>query len=156
MALKKDIQNYNTLTQFNKNCFRKKEFKTVGFFFFSSTVNPVRLFIGEKEWKNAPQFSSHYLDETKNVQPVTSSPLLSTLPTRPPVSGEYGRLDSPWRVRSHLETPGQPKAGTVTITRPQSLLWEELVKAGLDRKSRWAEAEGDMGHYEWPVMSQRV
>lgn len=38
-----------------------------------------------------------------------------------PVAGEYGRLDSPWRVRSHLETSGQPKAGTVTITRPQSL-----------------------------------
>lgn len=81
------------------------------------------------------------------------------LPTRPPVSGEYGRLDSPWRVRSHLETLGQPKAGTVTITPPQSP-WaltrrEELVKKGLDRKSCWAEVKGNTCHYQWPMLSQR-
>lgn len=65
----------------------------------------------------------------------------STLPTRPTVSGEYGRLDSQWRVRSHLETPGQPKAGTVTITRPQSL-WASTHWECDEKKSRRWDSTG--------------
>lgn len=64
---------------------------------------------------------SHVWMEQRNLQPMISPPLVAPMPTRPPVSGGYGRLDSPWRVRSHLKTLGQPKAGTVTITQPQSL-----------------------------------
>lgn len=78
---------------------------------------------------------------TANVSP----PLIASLPIWPPVLGEYGRLDSPWRVRSHLETPGQPKAGTVTITRPQSLWvlthWEHDGKK-LRRRDSMGEAVG--------------
>ena len=67
---------------------------------------------------------------------MISSPLVAPLPTRPPVSGEYGRLDSPWRVRSHPETPGQPKTGTVTITLPQSL-WA-MTHWECDEKDSWS------------------
>lgn len=70
---------------------------------------------------------------TANVSP----PLIAPLPTRPPVSGEYGRLDSPWRVRSHLETLGQPKAGTVTITRPQSLWALAYWQCNEKKLRRW-------------------
>lgn len=69
-------------------------------------------------------------------------------PIQHPVFGEYGRLDSLWRVRSHLETSGQPKAGTVTITLPQSQ-WAAAhqmiscgTKMGLHRKCCLAQLEG--------------
>ena len=45
-------------------------------------------------------------------------PLMAFMPNQFPAIGEYGRLVSQRRVRSHLETTGQPKAGTVTITQP--------------------------------------
>lgn len=66
-------------------------------------------------------------------------------------SGGYGRLDSPWRVRSHLKTLGQPKAGTVTITQPLSQREHEEKnshKVGRNRRGRWAEAGGT-----WIVLS---
>lgn len=76
---------------------------------------------------------------------MISPPLLAPLPTLPPLKGEYGRLDSPWRVRSHLETPGQPKAGTVTITRPHSpwalAHWEHDEK----KLRRWGSTETAVG-----------
>lgn len=84
-------------------------------FIFSRTLKLIR------EKKSGPQLTCHMLMEQRNLQPMISPPLVAPMPTRPPVSGGYGRLDSPWRVRSHLKTLGQPKAGTVTITQPQSL-----------------------------------
>lgn len=87
------------------------------------TMNPTKpdskTDLGEKE--RATVDLSHVWMEQRNLQPVISPPLVAPMPTRPPVSGGYGRLDSPWRVRSHLKTLGQPKTGTVTITQPQSL-----------------------------------
>lgn len=85
-------------------------------FIFSRTLKLIR------EKKSGPQLTCHMFGWNKrNLQPMISPPLVAPMPTRPPVSGGYGRLDSPWRVRSHLKTLGQPKAGTVTITQPQSL-----------------------------------
>lgn len=62
-----------------------------------------------------------------------------------PVSGEYGRLVRPWRVRSHLQTLGRPKAGTVTITLPQSQ-WAaaqmlQVKNMGLYSACCWAQIE---------------
>lgn len=89
--------------------------------------------------------------EQRNLHPVISPPHLSPLPTRPPGSGGYGRLDSPWRVRSHLKTLGQPKAGTVTITQPLSQREYKVKnshKVGRNRRGLWAEAGGT-----WIILS---
>lgn len=85
----------------------------------SSTVQQCRLFIGERAIQLSWQMFGW--NERKSTASDFPPPLVAPLPTLQPVSGEYGRLDSPWRVRSHLETSGQPKAGTVTITQPKSL-----------------------------------
>lgn len=79
----------------------------------------------------------------------------SSLPRQHPVSGEYGRLDSPWRVRSHLQTLGQPKAGTVTITQPQSLWalthWVKPEEDGTTREKLpgWGGEGYSTCHYQW-------
>lgn len=102
----------------------------------SSTVKQCRLFIGERALNSFTWPTWQMFGRLKeNPQLTITPPLITPLPTRPPVSGEYGRLDSPWRVRSHLKTPGQPKAGTVTITRPQSL-WA-LTHREHNKRSLW-------------------
>lgn len=111
-------------------------------------------------WRRQSIFRLSYVwtkqrKSTANVSP----PLVASLPTRPPVQGEYGRLDSLWRVRSHLETSGQPKAGTVTITRPQSL-WAQTHWEHEKEMRRWDSAGEARGQrrsgtrHQWPVMSQ--
>lgn len=87
---------------------------------------------------------------TQHLQPVMTSLLATPLPIRPPVSGEYGRLDSRWRVRSHLETLGQPKAGTVTITQPWSPRGNKRsCEDGTQQDKSWGRCRGNnMGRYD--------
>lgn len=95
-------------------CFRRYEPKTVSCAILYNNVGCL-----SERSQSTVVLTNVWMKQRKSTA-NDSHPLLTALPTRPPVSGEYGRLDSPWRVRSHFKTLGQPKAGTVTITQPRS------------------------------------
>lgn len=76
---------------------------------------------------------------------IVPSPLNASLPNWHPETGQYGRLDSLWRVRSHLQTPGQPKAGTVTITWPRSLWALTHHESDEKKRRRWSNTGKTIG-----------
>lgn len=124
--------------QFTVKCFKNMIFWAVLYNSVGSVLDRGRcIFVLTNVWMKQRK-------STANDSP----PLIAPLPNRPPVLGEYGRLDSPWRVRSHLETPGQPKAGTVTITRPQSL-WVQTHWEHDGKKLRRRDSTGGAVGPRW-------